>query len=104
MTLNVFLKDIQFWLNSGIHHFFQNEPQSHYYINNKKEEDQNSKIPEKISDIQTLNELEQYIRNSNICPLKKNATQTVSPFALIAYLSPSNPLNIELVSVGNCMS
>ena len=77
MTLNVFLKDIQFWLNSGIHHFFQNQPQSHYYINNKKEEDQNSKIPEKISDIQTLNELEQYIRNSNICPLKKNATQTV---------------------------
>lgn len=77
MTLNIFLKDIQFWLNSGIHHFFQNQPKSHYYINNKKEEDQNIKIPEKISDIQTLNELEKYIRNSNICPLKKNATQTV---------------------------
>ena len=61
MTLNTFLKDIQFWLNSGVNHFLQNDPQILYQNYSIQKKAQNNSFPKKVMDIETLNELELFL-------------------------------------------
>jgi len=77
MSLNLELKNLEFILNSGISSFIQDTPHPIYQsIKENNETKSDSKI-NNISDIQTLVELEQFIRNSNACALKNNAIQAV---------------------------
>lgn len=77
MSLHLELKKLKFLLNSGISIFIQNTPNPIYQINKEGEEFKNNFKIENISDIKTLLKLEEFIRNSNVCALKKNATQAV---------------------------
>ena len=77
MSLNSKLKNLKFLLNAGISVFIQNSPRTRYHINKQnKNTNQNFKITS-LEDIKTLNELQKFMINSNICSLKNNATQTV---------------------------
>ncbi len=77
MSLSLELKKIKFMMDSGINFFLQNSINTRYQI--KKEIDSNNdKITKKnIKDLSTLNELEIYIKNSDVCSLKINAKKTV---------------------------
>ena len=77
MSINLELKKLQFMLNSGISTFIQNTPNPIYQIKKKQKITKNDLKIKNISDIQTLNELETFIQNSDVCDLKKNAIQTV---------------------------
>jgi len=77
MSLISELKKINFLINSGINVFIQNNPNSIYQLNNEKKKTNNEAKNTNIANIRTLFELEEFIRNSNVCAIKKNATQTV---------------------------
>ena len=77
MSINSELKKLKFILNAGISEFLQNNPNSKYYINNKKKESNNIFINKNIEDIDSLEELEEFIKNFDNCALKQKATQTV---------------------------
>ena len=77
MSLNSELKNLKFLLNSGISVFMQNNPNPIYQTKKEDNATKNSSKINNISDIQTLVELEQFIRNSNACALKNNAIQAV---------------------------
>ena len=69
MSLNSELKYLKFYLNSGINEFIQNYPNPRYNIK--------TIIKNNIIDVQTLTDLELFIKYSNVCALKKNAKQMV---------------------------
>ena len=77
MSLNSELKYLKFILNSGISVFIQDTPNLIYQTKKEEKEAKNFAEINNISDIQTLSELEEFIQNSNVCALKKNAIQTV---------------------------
>ena len=77
MSFNLELKNLTFMINSGISSFIQDDPNPIY--NNKiiSETTNNHSKINNISDIQTLPELKDFIKNSNVCALKNNAIQSV---------------------------
>ena len=77
MSLNLELKYLKFILNSGISVFIQDTPNLIYQTKKEKKEAKSFAEINNISDIQTLSELEEFIQNSNVCALKKNAIHTV---------------------------
>mgnify|MGYP001441363121 CR=1 FL=1 len=73
MSLNkIELLNLKFWLNCGLNEFLQDKAQNRYNLNNKLIKTSNN-----ISDINSLEKLQFFIKNSNICDLKKNANKTV---------------------------
>tara|TARA_B100001123_G_scaffold173557_1_gene199382 strand:- start:175 stop:894 length:720 start_codon:yes stop_codon:yes gene_type:complete len=73
MSIKSNLSYLNYIKESGISAFLQNLPNIRY-----KEKEKNHKIsPINISNINSLNELETYINQSNICLLKSTASKTV---------------------------
>ena len=73
MSIKSNLSYLNYIKESGISAFLQNLPNIRY-----KEKEKNHKIsPINISNINSLNELETYINQSNICLLKNTASKTV---------------------------
>ena len=77
MSLNLELKKIKFIMDSGINFFLQNSINSRYQIKKEIDTNNNKIIDKNIKDLSTLSELEIYIKNSDVCALKKNAKKTV---------------------------
>ncbi len=77
MSINSELKNLKFLLNAGINEFLQDTPNSKYDINNQKKESDKMLSNKNIQDINTLEELKEFIANFNDCALKQKATQTV---------------------------
>ena len=76
MSINSELQNLKFLLNAGISEFLQNNPNPKYHIQNEKK-DTIKIMPNNIQDIDTLDSLEQFIRNYDKCTLRKKAAQTV---------------------------
>ena len=77
MSINSELQNLKFLLNAGINEFLQNNPSPKYHIHNEKK-DSNKIMPNcNIQDIDTLDSLEQFIKNFDKCDLKQHAIQTV---------------------------
>lgn len=77
MSKNTYFSYINLLKISGVSSFLQDSP-NNYYKKIKNDEKNSSKDSiNKLSHIETLNELEQYIKNSNNCSLKKIANKTV---------------------------
>ncbi len=77
MSLNLELKNLKFLINSGINVFVQDTPNPIYQIKKEQNKSNIDKKISNISDIKTLAELKDFITNSNVCALKKNAIQAV---------------------------
>jgi len=72
MSINSNLSYLTFLKNSGINTFLQNSPNNCYKVKNK------NKAPNiNIKDIESLEQLELFITNSNNCLLNNQTTQTV---------------------------
>ena len=57
--------------------FFTKLPFKYYYVSNSEKLLDNNQQPKNIQDIHTLIQLKNYIKESNLCPLKNQAKQTV---------------------------
>tara|TARA_Y100000588_G_C14105312_1_gene860637 strand:+ start:26 stop:751 length:726 start_codon:yes stop_codon:yes gene_type:complete len=77
MTLNSELKNLIFLVNSGITFFIQNSSNSIYQSQKEKKKSTHENKIKKVSDIETLSQLKEYIKNSNTCELKNHAFQVV---------------------------
>ena len=77
MSINSELKNLKFLINSGINQFLQNTPNPRYHSNNENNVSNNIILKKNIQDIDTLGELEEFIKNFNSCALKQKATQAV---------------------------
>ena len=77
MSTNLNLFYLNFLKQSGVNFFLQNFPIKYYRILNSEESLDNNQSPKNIQDILTLIQLKHYIKESNICPLKNQAKQTV---------------------------
>ena len=77
MSTNLNLFYLNFLKQSGVNFFLQNFPIKYYRVLNSEESLDNNQSPQNIQDILTLIQLKHYIKESNICPLKNQAKQTV---------------------------
>ena len=77
MSINSELQKLKFLLNAGISEFLQNSPTPTYHNQNQKKDTNKFMTNNNIQDVNTLNELEQFINNFDNCILKEQATQTV---------------------------
>jgi len=77
MSINSNINYLNFLKKSGVDSFLQNSSNNHYkkYQDNKKTD--KSSFFLNIREINSLNQLEIYIKKSNSCNLKNQATQTV---------------------------
>ncbi len=66
-----FLKD------SGVNSFLQNSPNNHYKVAYNDTSHNSFSSPNNIQKIETLNQLENFMKTSNYCPLKNQALKTV---------------------------
>ena len=77
MSTNLNLFYLNFLKQSGVNFFLQNFPIKYYRVLNSEESLDNNQSSQNIQDILTLFQLKHYIKESNICPLKNQAKQTV---------------------------
>ena len=77
MSINSELQNLKFLLNAGISEFLQNNPSPRYHIQNEKKDTYKITPNNNIQDINTLDALEQFIKNFDKCALKQQATQAV---------------------------
>ena len=77
MSINSNFSYLIFLKNSGVRSFLQNFPNNHYKTKNIIKSLNKVQIPKNIEDITSLNKLEHFIKQSNNCSLKNQATQTV---------------------------
>ena len=75
MPLYSNFQNLKFLIDSGISAFIQDTPNPIYH--SKRDNLENKSNTKNISEVQTLSELELFIKNSNTCSLKKNANNTV---------------------------
>ena len=75
MPLYSNFQNLKFLIDSGISAFIQDTPNPIYH--SKRDSLENKSNIKNISEVQTLSELELFIKNSNTCSLKKNANNTV---------------------------
>ena len=77
MSLRIELKKLENLINSGVRCFIQNSPNTIYQTETKKEKINTNLQINDLSGINSLKELETYIKNSKECNLKQTATNTV---------------------------
>ena len=71
------LSYLNFLIESGVNSFMQNAPFAQYNPSPNDGPKNKSYISKSIQDINSLLELEKYIKETDICPLKSQAKQTV---------------------------
>ena len=77
MSTNTNLSYLFFLKESGIDTFLQNEPNNLYNEKIIIKDKERFESKKNLSEIITLDELEKYIQNSEVCDLKKYAKNTV---------------------------
>ena len=71
MLLNTELKYLKFLFKSGVSDFLQDNPNSRYVLKKENNELNNNIIINDIVDIVSLHDLELFMKNTDICKLKK---------------------------------
>ena len=87
MSINSQYSYLFFLKDSGVNSFLQNSPNNHYKIAHKDTSLDSVSLPNNIQNIESLNQLENFIKTSNTCTLKHQALKTVfadgNPFSKI---------------------
>ena len=77
MSINSNLSYLNYLKQSGVINFLQNLPNKHYNAANNEKNPDKSLLSNSIDNINSLNQLELYIKESNNCLLKNQAKQAV---------------------------
>ena len=87
MSINSNYSYLFFLKDSGVNSFLQNSPNNHYKITHKDTSLDSVSLLNNIQNIESLNQLEKFIKTSNTCTLKHQALKTVfadgNPFSKI---------------------
>ena len=76
MSINSNSSYLFFLKDSGVNSFLQNSPNKYYKVTNNDISPDSDCLPN-IQNIESLNQLERFIKTSNNCPLKNQALNTV---------------------------
>ncbi len=77
MSINSNFSYLFFLQDSGVNNFLQNSPNKHYKATKTDAPLDRVSHPNNIQNIESLNQLEEFIKTSNNCPLKNQALNTV---------------------------
>ena len=77
MSLKSELRNLKFRLNAGMNDFIQDTPNIRYHIKKEIKNDNEDFEFKNLQEIESLSDLQKFVKNSNICTLKNNATHTV---------------------------
>ena len=77
MSINSNSSYLFFLKDSGINSFLQNSPNKHYKVDKNDTTLDSVSLLNNIQNIESLNQLERFIKTSNNCPLKNQALKTV---------------------------
>ena len=109
MSINSNFSYLFFLIDSGVNNFLQNSPNKHYKVTKNDDSLDRVSHANNIQNIESLNQLEKFIKTSNNCPLKNQASKTVfaegrgicREFDSISISSISNPCTKALASIVN---
>ncbi len=77
MSINSNSSYLFFLKDSGVNSFLQNSPNKHYKVDKNDTTLDSVSLLNNIQNIESLNQLERFIKTSNNCPLKNQALKTV---------------------------
>ena len=77
MSINSNSSYLFFLKDSGVNSFLQNSPNKHYKATKNDATLDKDSYPNNIQNVESLNQLERFIKTTNNCPLKNQALNTV---------------------------